>query len=49
MEQIIFDGGEPRKEIFEVFSETLEELFREDSAVVYIDADLMSSMRTKDL
>ncbi len=38
-----------RKEIFEIFSETMEELFKEDPSVVYIDADLMSSMRAKDL
>lgn len=49
MEQIIYTGEKPEKEIFEVFSETMEELFQEDSSVVYIDADLMSSMRTKDL
>lgn len=49
MEQIIFTGEKPVKEIFEVFSETMEELFQEDPSVVYIDADLMSSMRTKDL
>lgn len=49
MEQVIFTGEKPVKEIFEVFSETMEELFHEDPSVVYIDADLMASMRTKDL
>lgn len=49
MERIIFNGNTPEKEIFEVFSDTLEELFLEDPSVVYIDADLMSSMRTKNL
>lgn len=49
MEQIIYTGEKPKKEIFEVFSETMEELFAEDPLVAYIDADLMSSMRTKDL
>lgn len=49
MEHIIYTGEKPVKEIFEVFSETMEELFQEDSKVVYIDADLMASMRTKDL
>lgn len=49
MERIMYTGEKPVKEIFEVFSETMEELFQEDPAVVYIDADLMSSMRTKDL
>lgn len=49
MERIIYTGEKPVKEIFEVFSETMEELFQEDSSVVYIDADLMASMRTKNL
>lgn len=49
MEQVIFTGKKPKKEIYEVFSGTMEELFEEDSSVVYIDADLMASMRTKDL
>ena len=49
MEHIIYTGDKPVKEIFEVYAETLEELFHEDSSVVYIDADLMASMRTKDL
>lgn len=49
MKGIIYTGEKPQKEIFEVFSETMEELFQEDPAVVYIDADLMSSMRTKEL
>lgn len=49
MERIIYTGEKPVKEIFEVFSETMEELFHEDFSVVYIDADLMASMRTKDL
>lgn len=49
MEQIIYTGEKPVKEIFEVFSETMEELFKEDPSVVYIDADLMASMKTKEL
>lgn len=49
MERIIYTGEPPKKEIFEVFSEAMEELILEDSSVVYIDADLMASMRTKEL
>lgn len=49
MENMIFTGKSPKKEIFEIFSETMEALFLEDSATVYIDADLMSSLKTKHL
>ena len=49
MERIIYTGEPPKKEVFEVFSEAMEELILEDSSVVYIDADLMASMRTKEL
>lgn len=49
MDRCIYTGDKPQKEIYEVFAETLEELFKEDPAVVYIDADLMASMKTKGL
>lgn len=49
MEKIIYTGGTPKKEVFEVFSETMEELFADDRAVIYMDADLMTSMRTREL
>ncbi len=46
MQEIIYTGEKPKKEVFEVYSNTLEELFISDPKVVYIDADLMSSMKT---
>ncbi len=49
MNQIIYTGDAPEKEIFQIFSETMSELIEEDHDTVYIDADLMSSMRSKDL
>ncbi len=39
----------PKREVFQVFSETMRELIENDSDVVYIDADLMSSLKSKDL
>lgn len=39
-------GGMPEKEIFEVYGQAMEELFQEDSRVVYLDADLMGSLKT---
>lgn len=39
----------PRREIFQVFAETLEELFQKNSRPVYLDADLMGSMKTSGL
>lgn len=49
MAEIIYTGEAPTKEIFQVYSETMEELFLEDSNVVYIDADLMGSLKTNGL
>ena len=49
MTDIVYTGKPPKKEIFQIFSETMSELIKNDSQVVYIDADLMSSMRAKDL
>ncbi len=49
MSEIIYTGAAPKAEISSVFSSTLEELFHQDSSVVYIDADLMGSMKTKEL
>ncbi|UIJ39530.1 hypothetical protein LWC08_15405 (plasmid) [Desulfobaculum bizertense] len=46
---IIFTGSSPNKEISQLFSETLEGLFAEDNRVVYLDADLMGSLKTQDL
>ncbi len=47
--QIRYTGEKPEKEIFQVFGETMEGLFKEDEKVVYIDADLMGSLKTQDL
>lgn len=49
MTDIIYSGNGPAKEIFEVFTETIDNLISVDEKVVYLDADLMSSMRSKDL
>ena len=43
---VIYQGGAPKKEISQVFNETMEELFAEDTRVVYLDADLMGSLKT---
>lgn len=49
MADVIYSGHAPSKEIFEVFTETIEQLIISDEKVVYLDADLMSSMRSKEL
>jgi transketolase len=49
MQNIIYTGSAPSKEISQCFSETLEYLINLDPKVVYIDADLMRSLRTVDL
>lgn len=46
---VIYQGMPPKKEIFQIFGETMEELFAEDPAVVYLDADLMGSLKTQQL
>jgi len=46
---VIYNGGKPVKEISQIYSETMEQLFYEDSKVVYLDADLMGSMKTQPL
>ena len=46
---VIYTGAAPEKEIWEIFNETIEELFQEDSDVVYLDADLMGSLKTQAL
>ena len=45
--QIRYTGEKPEKEIFQVIGETLEQLFQEDDRVVYLDADLMGSLKTQ--
>lgn len=49
MSEIVYTGVAPSAEISTVFYSTMEEMFREDSKVVYIDADLMGSLKTKGL
>jgi transketolase len=49
MQDIIYTGTVPAKEISQRFSETLEEIINSDPNVVYIDADLMASLKTADL
>ena len=49
MTDIIYSGNASEKEIFEVFTETIDNLISVDEKVVYLDADLMSSMRSKAL
>ena len=44
-----YTGDSPEKEITQVFNQTMEELFHEDKRVVYLDADLMSSLKTHEL
>ena len=44
-----FTGKEPEKEIFQVIGDTFRQLFQEDPSVVYLDADLMGSLKTQDL
>lgn len=38
-----------KNEIFQIFNETMEELFKKDNKVVYLDADLMGSLKTQEL
>ena len=47
--ELRYTGSAPEREIFQAFHETMEELFREDEKVVYLDADLMGSLKTQDL
>lgn len=49
MEHIIYTGDKPKLEISDVFRDTLEDLINTDSNVVYVDADLMGSMKTSSL
>lgn len=45
----IYTGEKPKQEIADVFCSTIEELIKSDEKVMYIDADLMGSMKTKRL
>lgn len=44
-----YTGEKPEKEVFEVFHDTMSFLMEEDERVVYLDADLMGSLKTQDL
>ncbi len=44
-----YTGQAPEAEILQLFSATMEELFRTDEKVVYLDADLMGSLKTQGL
>lgn len=44
-----YTGAKAEKEVFEIIGETFQELFHEDPKVVYIDADLMGSLKTQNL
>ena len=41
-----YTGNAPEKEAFQIFCETMHELIASDEKVVYLDADLMSSLKT---
>lgn len=47
--QIRYTGQQAEKEPLELFNEVMRELFKEDSKVVYLDADLMGSLKTVQL
>lgn len=49
MVTLAYDGKTIRKELSQVFCETMEELIKSDKRVVYLDADLMTSMKTTGL
>lgn len=44
-----YSGCVPEKEVFEVIKETLDNLIVSDGRVVYIDSDLMGSLKTGEL
>lgn len=44
-----YHGGAPEIEASQMFCQTMEEMFAEDNSVVYLDADLMASMKIQGL
>lgn len=44
-----YSGGKPELEVFQIFNKTMRALIEEDPKVVYLDADLMGSLKTADL
>lgn len=49
MIKLRYTGAAPEKEISQIFNETIKELIIEDPQVVYLDADLMGSLKTTGL
>lgn len=47
--ELRYTGGKPELEVFQVFNKTMRALIEEDPKVVYLDADLMGSLKTADL
>ncbi len=47
--ELRYTGGVAEKEPIQIFNETMRELFSEDDKVVYLDADLMGSLKTAQL
>ena len=47
--ELRYTGKKPEREVFQVFNSTMRELITNDSKVVYLDADLMGSLKTHDL
>ena len=47
--QLRYTGNPAEKEPLQIFNETMRELINEDNKVVYIDADLMGSLKTAQL
>ena len=49
MNTLIYDGTLEEKSFKDCITTTLKEMLKEDEQVVYLDADLMSSMGTNNL
>lgn len=47
--QLRYTGMAPEKEALQIFSETMRELINNDKKVIYLDADLMGSLKTVQL
>lgn len=47
--KIRYTGRKPEREVLEVIGQTFRTLFKEDPRVVYLDADLMGSLKTQDI
>ncbi|MCI8512523.1 MAG: transketolase family protein [Lachnospiraceae bacterium] len=47
--KIRYTGKKPEREVFEIFNSTMRELIEDDPHVIYLDADLMGSLKTQEL